>query len=105
MTVALRVENLRKQFGGLVAVNDVSFEIKEGEFVGLIGPNGCGKSTLLKIIAGALEADAGEILKTPRLTMGMLDQQRTGLKEGDTVFEAAGNGNDWVHIGEQAIHV
>ena len=45
MQPVLKVENLRKEFGGLVAVKDVSFEIFEGEFVGLIGPNGCGKST------------------------------------------------------------
>ena len=47
MQPVLKVENLRKEFGGLVAVKDVSFEIFEGEFVGLIGPNGCGKSCLL----------------------------------------------------------
>ena len=42
MTSVLKVERLRKEFGGLVAVKDVSFDIGGGEFVGLIGPNGCG---------------------------------------------------------------
>ena len=41
MSAALRVSGLRKEFGGLVAVNEVSFDDGEGEFVGLIGPNGC----------------------------------------------------------------
>ena len=42
MKPALSVRGLRKMFGGLVAVDDVSFEVQKGEFVGLIGPNGCG---------------------------------------------------------------
>ena len=61
MTIALKVENLRKEFGGLVAVNDVSFEIEEGEFVGLIGPNGCGKSTTFNCISGLLEQTSGRV--------------------------------------------
>ena len=44
----LKVQSLRKEFGGLVAVKDVSFEVGEGEFVGLIGPNGCGKSNIVE---------------------------------------------------------
>ncbi len=57
----LKVENLRKEFGGLIAVGNVSFEIGEGEFVGLIGPNGCGKSTTFNCISGLLEQTAGDI--------------------------------------------
>ena len=57
----LKVENLRKEFGGLIAVGNVSFEIGEGEFVGLIGPNGCGKSTTFNCISGLLEQTSGDI--------------------------------------------
>ena len=57
----LRVENLRKEFGGLVAVKDVSFEVGRGEFIGLIGPNGCGKSTTFNCISGLLDQTAGSI--------------------------------------------
>ena len=61
MQPVLKVENLRKEFGGLVAVKDVSFEIFEGEFVGLIGPNGCGKSTTFNCISGLLDQTTGKV--------------------------------------------
>jgi branched-chain amino acid transport system ATP-binding protein len=61
MSTALSVHGARKAFGGLVAVNDVSFDVREGELLGLIGPNGSGKTTMLNLISGALKPDAGEI--------------------------------------------
>ena len=57
----LEVENLTKRFGGLTAVNNVSFHIDEGEIVGLIGPNGSGKTTLFNLISGFLEPDSGTV--------------------------------------------
>lgn len=57
----LDVKGLRKQFGGLVAVNDVSFSVKAGEIVGLIGPNGAGKSTTFNLLTGVLEPTAGSV--------------------------------------------
>ncbi|MCL4747357.1 MAG: branched-chain amino acid ABC transporter ATP-binding protein/permease [Burkholderiaceae bacterium] len=60
-TDLLALRGLVKRFGGLVAVNDVSFEMKSGEILGLIGPNGAGKSTLFNLITGVLDSDAGAI--------------------------------------------
>ena len=57
----LTVEAARKTFGGLVAVNDVTFNVNAREVVGLIGPNGAGKSTCFNLISGALEATSGSI--------------------------------------------
>ena len=58
---SLRLDTLRREFGSLVAVNDLTLEIKSGEFVSLLGPSGCGKSTTLNMIAGLLEPTSGKI--------------------------------------------
>ncbi|MGE5200971.1 MAG: ABC transporter ATP-binding protein [Acidobacteriota bacterium] len=57
----LAVEGLSKRFGGFLAVNQVSFEVREGEILGLIGPNGSGKSTTFNLISGTLPPSAGSI--------------------------------------------
>ncbi|MDN3544327.1 MAG: ABC transporter permease subunit [Roseateles asaccharophilus] len=57
----LDVDKVRKQFGGLVAVNDVSFQIRAGEIIGLIGPNGAGKSTTFNLISGVLPLSSGAV--------------------------------------------
>jgi branched-chain amino acid transport system ATP-binding protein len=57
----LAVERLCKRFGGFLAVNQVSFEVREGEILGLIGPNGSGKSTTFNLIAGTLRPSSGSI--------------------------------------------
>ncbi|MGZ2743193.1 branched-chain amino acid ABC transporter ATP-binding protein/permease [Burkholderia stagnalis] len=57
----LVIDNARKQFGGLVAVNDVSFEVKAGQIIGLIGPNGAGKSTTFNLVTGVLRPTRGAI--------------------------------------------
>ena len=57
----LDVRKIRKQFGGLVAVNDISFAIRAGDIVGLIGPNGAGKSTTFNLVSGVLPLTSGEV--------------------------------------------
>ena len=60
--MALTVRNVRKSFGQLEVLADISFEVEEGNFACIVGESGCGKTTLLKIIAGIERADEGEIL-------------------------------------------
>jgi ABC-2 type transport system ATP-binding protein len=56
---AVDVSNLVKSYGTLIAVNDVSFQVREGEIYGLLGPNGAGKTTTLKVLMGLLDPDSG----------------------------------------------
>jgi len=59
--VVLDVKDARKEFGGLVAVNDVSFQVRAGQILGLIGPNGAGKSTTFNLVTGVLPATRGQV--------------------------------------------
>jgi branched-chain amino acid transport system ATP-binding protein len=71
MAGLLQVRELTKRFGGLVAVDKVSFEVREREILSVIGPNGAGKSTLFKLIASFLRPSAGEVLFTGERISGL----------------------------------
>jgi ABC-2 type transport system ATP-binding protein len=61
MTAAVEVEHLTKRYGALTVVDDVSFAIEQGEFIGLLGPNGAGKSTTIHMLLGLISPDRGSI--------------------------------------------
>ena len=73
---SLHLEKLRKEFGSLVAVNDLTLEVKSGEFVSLLGPSGCGKSTTLNMVAGLLEPTSGKIFVGDQDLTGVSPIQR-----------------------------
>ena len=76
----LRINGISKRFGGLQALSQVSFEVKEGEIVGIVGPNGAGKSTLVDIITGVQEADSGQVALTgTQLTQGPAFRAHLGI--------------------------
>ena len=72
---SLKIENLSKSFGGLMAVNHVTFEVAEGEILGLIGPNGSGKTTLFNLISGFFLPDTGRIFLGDESLVGLKPHQ------------------------------
>lgn len=83
----LSVEGLAKSYGSLKLFDDVSFEIKRGEKVAIIGNNGTGKTTILKIITGSVEADAGSIRFGSKVNIGYYDQAMQLLDPNKTLFD------------------
>ncbi len=67
----LSVDNLTKSFGGVVAINDTSFSIKQKEIYGIIGPNGAGKTTMFNIITGNYEATSGQVKFDEKIISGL----------------------------------
>ncbi|MCX7599078.1 MAG: ATP-binding cassette domain-containing protein, partial [Armatimonadetes bacterium] len=72
----VRLVNLTKRFGNVVAVRDVNLDIRDGEFMVLVGPSGCGKTTCLRLIAGLEEATEGEIWIGDRLVNDVSPKDR-----------------------------
>ncbi len=83
----LSVQDLAKSYGERTLFRNVSFEIKRGEHIALIGQNGTGKTNILKIINGLIEADEGFVSLGTNVTIGYFDQQSRVLDESKTVFD------------------
>lgn len=80
MEADLEIRSVRKRFGAVDAVKDASLQVGRGEILAFLGPSGCGKSTLLQIIAGFVDADAGDIFVRGRSLTGVpAHLRRTGL--------------------------
>ena len=80
----LTARNVVRRFGGLVAVNDVSFDVRAGEILGLIGPNGAGKTTMIDLLAGSILPTSGDILLNGTRVSGEAAHLRIGRGLGRT---------------------
>jgi len=101
----LEVHGLGKAFPGKALFSDLDFTVRPGDRFAILGPNGAGKSTLLDVLLGKQEPDTGEVLRSARLDVGLLDQARSGLVDDDTVLWAAGDGREHLDVGSSTIHV
>ncbi len=88
MAVILNVEHLRKHFGPDPVLADVTFQVREGDKIGLVGPNGCGKTTLLNILTGREETEKGSIERIGEISIGYLEQ-RPKTDSHATLIDAA----------------
>jgi len=101
----VEMEDLVGGYGDTVLIRNLSLNVQAGDRVGILGPNGIGKSTLFRILSRDLEPISGHVHRAPRVKLATIDQSRTGLKDSDSLFDAAGHGNSHVDLGEQQIHV
>lgn len=83
-TPLLKIDNLQKKFGGLIAVNDVSMKVNKGEIVGLIGANGAGKTTLFTMISGCVKPTSGTIMFEGNNITGISSHKACALGIGRT---------------------
>src|SRR5678815_1026061 len=84
MNAVLQVDGLHKAFGGVQAVEDVSFAVSAGELLALIGPNGAGKSTCFNMLNGQLRPDSGSVRLDGREVLGLAPRQVFRLGVGRT---------------------
>src|SRR5215510_7636747 len=110
----LSINNLTKRFGALVVSDGLSFDVGDGEIIGVIGPNGAGKTTLFNLIAGTIRAESGHILFDGRnvARVGAAQRCRLGISRsfqvphpfvGMTVFENVLVGSTFGRSGEDRI--
>ena len=101
----LEATDLRRAFGGLVAVNQVSFKVEPGQIKAVIGPNGAGKTTLIQVLLGKIKPSSGTVRLGTNLEVAYFDQHREELDPNKSVRESVAEGSDQVTIGGHTRHV
>lgn len=100
----VEVKGLHKSYGDRVLIDDLNFTIPKGAIVGIIGPNGAGKSTLFRMLNGAEQADAGEIVVGDTVQMASVEQFRDHMNEENTVWKEISDEQDIIKIGNFEIN-
>lgn len=85
-------------FGAKTLFQNINFQIRRGDKIGILGPNGVGKTTMVRLIAGELEPTSGRVDKGDDLLVCHFSQKREALKEDMTPFQILGDGQDFIHL-------
>ncbi|MFQ5877587.1 MAG: energy-dependent translational throttle protein EttA [Acidobacteriota bacterium] len=101
--VVVEAENLRKGYGDLLLIDDLSFSLPPGGIVGVIGPNGAGKTTLFRMIVGQEKPDGGRVRLGETVRLGYVDQSRDLLDPDRTAWEAIAEGQDPIELGRRRV--
>ena len=104
MTGLLEVRDLHLRFGGVKAVDGLSFDVREGEILAVIGPNGAGKTTLFRMLVGQEKPDSGTVKVGATVDVGYVDQNRDALDPDKTVFEEISGGHDTIELGKRTVN-
>jgi ATP-binding cassette ChvD family protein len=101
--VVVEARGLRKAYGDLLLMDDVSFTLPRGGIVGVIGPNGAGKTTLFRLITGQEQPDAGTLKLGETVKLGYVDQNRDALHPDKTVWDEISGGHDEIAVGKRTV--
>ena len=100
----IKVDPLPKRYGAHVAVDDISFEVNEGEILGFLGPNGAGKTTLFRMIMGLETPDAGTFEVGDTVKLAYVDQSHKDITADASVFQVVSQGNELIRMGGRDIN-
>ncbi|MGH9314760.1 MAG: energy-dependent translational throttle protein EttA [Vicinamibacterales bacterium] len=101
--IVVEARGVRKAYGDLLLMDDVSFTLPRGGIVGVIGPNGAGKTTLVRMITGPERPDAGTLRVGDTVQIGYVDQSRDTLDPNKSVWEEIGGGEDELTLGKRTV--
>ena len=101
--IVVEARGVRKAYGELLLMDDMSFTLPRGGIVGVIGPNGAGKTTLFRMITGQEKPDDGTLRLGETVKVGHVDQSRDALRADKTVWEEVTDARDEVELGKRAV--
>jgi ATP-binding cassette ChvD family protein len=101
--VVVEARGVRKAYGDLLLMDDLSFTLPRGGIVGVIGPNGAGKTTLFRMMTGQETPDAGTLRLGETVQLGYVDQSRDALSPNKSVWEEITGGEDELMVGKRAV--